>query len=319
MLIAAAFAVVVTSILVLAGRGRAAGTRSWPRTSRDVIATALLCTAAAPAAFRLASALSASDVTVVGAGAALVLGVGARAFVGPVRGLAVVTGVTTLVVVVDLIHRSARASDASIAFGDGLEGITIGAALVAAGIVLDVTSDRRARVGVVTALAAVATALVAPALGGMTSAAVVAVPSFGVFGMIASGRRITAPTVAIIVVVTAAVTGSIAVAGIAGADAGHPGLGIAERLDTALDLMLGTIWPVVIVVVPGALVLVAKLRPGVFDRAMWGQPALRAALIAAGVAAVLSVLTDERGLVAAAYIVVFGSVAASVALLAPDG
>ena len=343
MLWAGAAMAALAVVAVLTRRGRSRRERV-PRGGRDWLRLGLSAASAVPLAIYL-EGLTAT--TTVGSAVAFValcaiaLAVSCRLALGPALALPVIAGITVLVVCVDVAFGSPIGHASPLAFnlaigaryygaGDDVLGVAVGAALVAAGALLDAAPSRRWAAWVAAAFGGIVLVLGAPALGSTFGAAPTAVPAFGVFALRAGGRRMGLRAVSAVAVCTIAVTGLLVAADalrspdtqthVARAASDGDGIGdvVARKLERNAKIALTTAWLPGAALLAGSVLIVIWRRRDAFDRAMFGRPHLRAALVACVVAAVCAIAFNDGGVIPAAIIALYATAAAMSAVVAPD-
>lgn len=334
-LVSAAALCVAALLTIAAGRGRAAGATRIPRGWRDALGIGFLSVAAAPGAFLVAPLLPDDTVAAVGwwtLGIAVAVAAAGRIALGYRRALALIAFAGAALYAGDLLAGSPLAARSAIGFqiagggrfygvDEGMLGVLLGAPLAAAGIAIDRTRTRGALVAAGAGLAAIAFVAAAPSLGSKFGAPFTLVPAFGVFVVLASGRRLDRRSVVGIAIATVLLSASLAAADallspdtashIGRAVSGHTAVGplVTRKLTSLVTITATTVWfPATVVIGGSALVLVLRRRDLV-GRAMWGSPGTRAALWAAVVGSACSLVSNDTGIItvaAAAPIVAAG-------------
>ncbi|TMK15929.1 MAG: hypothetical protein E6G68_10420 [Actinobacteria bacterium] len=286
--------------MIATGRGRAPGRERYPRRARDQLGVGLLAAAAAPAAFLVAPLLGGHSVTAIGwwtLGLSLGVALVARAALGHERALAAIALADVVLFANDLLAGSPLAGvDA------GMLGVLLAAPLVAAAILTDLARDRRRLLVIsVLVLALVAFLASAPAFGSSFGASWTLVPAFGVFAVIASGRRIDA-LAAMGIAIATIVTGAL----------------VARRSTSFVKITATTVWlPATVAIAGSALVLAARHRD-VVARGMWGHPARRAALWAVAIGWIVATVSNDGGIITVAAAAPIAAACFYGPLLAPD-
>lgn len=329
---------------IVAGRGRAPGTERLPRRWRDWLAVALVAVAATPAAMLVAPSLPGSGVAAAGIWTVAVAVAGAlaaRVAAGPDRALAVVAGLDVAVVIGDLFAGAPLASRSAIGFqiagggrfygiDEGILGVLLGAALVAAGLLMDRAGRIRPILPrVAAALAALAVVAGAPALGSKFGAPFTLVPAFGVFVMLAAGRRPNRTAVIGIAIATVLLASSIALADALAAPAARSHIGreitggtsvgplVGRKLTALVRITSTTIWLPAVVLIAGPIAVLLARRRDLLARGFWGMSARRAALWAIATGCVFALGSNDTGIIVAAPAVAIASAAFYIPLLAP--
>ncbi|MGH2784411.1 MAG: hypothetical protein ACRDJ1_04065 [Actinomycetota bacterium] len=342
-LTAAAALSLIAFLTIAAGRGRGSGQERIPRRLRDLVATGLVAAAAAPAAMLVAPALPGSSVAALGwwtlaiaIGSAIV----ARAALSPAGAIAAVALADVALVVGDLLAGTPLAARSPLGFqvagggrfygiDEGLLGVALAGAAIATAAWLD--GRRRPRLPILAAvpLAIVAVAAAAPAFGSKFGAGFTLVPAFGVFLVLAFGRRIDRVAMIGIAIATVLLTGSLAAADALSEPASRSHIGreiagqtevgalVVRKLTSFLEITVNTIWlPVSILIAVPILVFVWRRR-NLLARGFWGTPARRAALIGVGVGCVAAMASNDTGIIVVAPALVVSAAAFYGPLLAP--
>ena len=302
--------------MIATGRGRAPGRERYPRRARDQLGVGLLAAAAAPAAFLVAPLLGGHSVTAIGwwtLGLSLGVALVARAALGHERALAAIALADVVLFANDLLAGSPLAARSAIGFAiarggrlygvdAGMLGVLLAAPLVAAAILTDLARDRRRLLVIsVLVLALVAFLASAPAFGSSFGASWTLVPAFGVFAVIASGRRIDA-LAAMGIAIATIVTGAL----------------VARRSTSFVKITATTVWlPATVAIAGSALVLAARHRD-VVARGMWGHPARRAALWAVAIGWIVATVSNDGGIITVAAAAPIAAACFYGPLLAPD-
>ena len=331
---AASIAIVLALGIVLAGA--AGGVFSVWRAALDVV---LIGVAGVPLLLMLqpiAGDWSLTTTAVVLAAVAIAAAVLLRAAVGPRRALTAVFAATAIVVLVDLVTGGGLAERSSLSYlivegarfhgiGNELMGVVIAAAMLSIAALLD-TGPTRQRLTVATAvLALVAIVMALPRFGDKFGSIPAAIPAFAAFVVLAAGRRfdirgalaiasVTVLAAALIVVVDKA-GGGTHISRSLGSGTGEI---LGRKAGAAARLLAFSYWMTAIVAALGSAALLAWRRGALVGRALWGRPATRRAVIACGVAAVGSVAANDAGVIAAAWISLFGGATLLSAMLTPE-
>jgi hypothetical protein len=346
-LLAAVVLSAIAFLTVIAGRGRAPGNPHIPRGWRDLIGIGLLAGAATPAAFLIAPAAAGSGHSVATvsswtAGIAVAGAVAARAIFGHQRGLAVLALFTALLYGGDLLAGSPLASRSAIGFqvagggrfygvDEGMLGVLLAAPLVAAGVLTDRAHLRGRMLRIVAAgLAAVAVLAGAPAFGSKFGAPFTLVPAFGVFLVLAAGRRFTRRHAIGVAIATILLSGTLAAIDALGAPEARSHIGREIAGQTSVTSLVGrkatslvkitatTVWLPATVLIGASVLLILLRRRDLFARAMWGRPAARAAMASALVGCVFAMGANDTGIITVAAAVPFLAASFYGALLAPE-
>jgi hypothetical protein len=344
-LIAAAVFAIAAFVTIASGRGRARADARIPIGWRNTIAWGLAASAAAPAAMLIAPALTNGGTAAVGwwtLGLSLGISLVARAAFGHDRSVVAVAGLTSVVVVADLLAGSPLASRSALGFqiagggrfygiDEGLLGVLLAAPLVVAGGVIDAARNRRrAILGAGLLLAAVAVFAAGPSWGSKFGAPYTMVPAFGVFALLAAGVRIDRRGVIGIAIATVLLSGSLAAADALASPESRSHIGrevsggtpvgplVGRKLRSLVTITATTVWlPAALALAGPALILLAR-RPDVGARGLWGKPARRAALWALAVGCVCALGSNDTGIIVVAPALVFGAAAFYAPLLVPD-
>ena len=345
-LIAAAVLSVAAFATILAGRGRAPGRSRLPRTRRDLLGIGLIATAAAPAAFLIAPALARSgSVAGVGwwvLGLSLASAVAARAAFGHAGGLAAIALIDALLYAADLAAGSPLAARSAIGFqiagggrfygvDEGMLGVLLAAPLVAAGVCFERVRNKRG-ILIVSAvgLALIAFLASAPAFGSKFGAPFTLVPAFGVFLVLASGRRLAKTSAIGIAIATIFLSASLAAADALSAPessshigreiAGKTAVGalVTRKLTSLVKITVTTVWLPATILIAGSAFLLLARRRDLVARAMWGRPATRAALTAAVVGSTFAMISNDTGIITVAAAAPIAAACFYGALLTPE-
>ena len=326
-LVASAALSVAAFLTIAAGRGAAPGRERLPRRWRDMLGVGLLAAAATPGAFLLAPAIAGASVASVGwwtlviaAGSALV----ARVTLGHERGLAAIALAVAALFVGDLALGSPLAARSAIGFlvagggrfygvDEGMLGVLLAAPLVAAGLLLDrIEARRRVLIASVLGLALVAFLAGAPAFGSKFGAPFTLVPAFGVFVVLAAGRRIDRVSTIGIAIATALLSATLAAADALASPEASSHIGreisgrtpagalVVRKLTSLVKITATTVWLPVTIVIAGTAALLFLRRRDLLGRAMWGKPARRAALWASCVGAIFAMGSNDTGIITVA-------------------
>lgn len=342
-LIAGALIGAVAFLIIAAGRGRAPGVERIPRRLRDLIATGFLATAAAPAAMLVGPLLGDSVAAVGWWTLAITIAVAlvARTSLGVQRGLGAVALLDAGAVVGDLLAGTPLAARSPLGFqvagggrfygvDEGLLGVLLAGAVIAAAAWVD-GSARPRRVPVVAGVVLAGAAIVAgaPAFGSKFGAPLTLVPAFGVFVVLAAGRRIDRAGAVGIGIATMLVSGALAAVDALAAPAARSHIGreiagetpvgplVGRKLTSFLEITGTTIWlPVAIAIAVPVLVLLARRR-NLLARGFWGLPGRRAALVASVVGCVAAMASNDTGIIVVAPALVMAAAAFYAPLLAP--
>jgi hypothetical protein len=331
-------------LTVMAARGRAPGAERFPRRLRDVLAFGLIAVAAVPAALLIAPLLPGAGVAAMGwwtlglAGGAASL---ARVTLGPAKGVAAVAMLDAGLVVGDLLAGTPLSSRSPLGFqvagggrfygiDEGLLGVLLAGTLVAMAAWVD-GSTRRERTAWAAAvpLGFVAIVAGAPSFGSKFGATFTLVPAFGIFLVLAAGRRLDRTAVTGVAIATVLMSAALAVADALAAPAARSHIGrelagetpvvplIARKLASFLEITATTIWlPVAVVIVVPAILLVVR-RGGLLARGFWGAPGRRAALVGVAAGCVAAMVSNDTGIIVVAPALVVGAAAFYGPLMAP--
>lgn len=329
-------------VMITAGRGLAPRAERFPRRLRDLLATGLLAAAAAPAALLVAPLLPGETVAAMGwwaLGLSVVAALATRAAAGFGRGLAVVAFVDAALVAGDLLAGSPLAARSPLGFqvagggrfygiDEGLLGVLLASTLIAVAGWQDASTRRRVGTAIIP-LTFVAVVAAAPALGGKFGATFTLVPAFGVFIVLALGRRLDRASMTGIAIATLLLAGSLAAADALAAPAARSHVGreiagetpvgplIGRKVSSFLEITGTTIWLPVAIVVAGPAILLLVRRRNLLARGFWGMPGCRAALIGVAVGSVAAMVSNDTGIIVVAPALVVGAPAFYGPLLAP--
>jgi len=313
------------ALVVLAGVALAiAGRRE--RRLRIPIRIALTVVATVPLGLFLEPVLPHGGSTLLAilvvAGFALVVGA-AASLLGTSAGMAAVSGVTVVTVIVDLALRGPLASRAPISYliadgsrfygiGNELMGVLVAAMLVA----LAVAFDRRAVAPLAgaTAMTIVIALMGAPTVGAKLGSLFVAVPAFGLLAASAGGRKPSWWLALAFEIVAGAATGILILADrlrpaaqrshIGQVGGAGTGATVARKIGAALRLLALSIWMVALLIVLALAGVVWRTRGDDVRRVLGARSHLRASLAGGGLAIVGALAFNDAGTIAAALIAI---------------
>lgn len=345
-LIAASVLAGCAFVMIAAGRGRGPRGERFPRRARDLIATALIGAAAAPAAMLLAPRLPGETVAAMGWWT-LVLAVGtaliARAALGARTALGVVAALDAALVAGDLLAGTPLAARSALGFqvagggrfygiDEGMLGVLLAGALVAAAAWLDAgTTPRRRVAGAAFALLAVAVFAGAPAFGSKFGAAFTLVPAFGFLVATAAGRRFDRVAAVGVGLATTLIAGTLAAVDALASPATRSHIGreiaggtpvgplIGRKITSFIEITGTTIWLPVAVAIAVPIALLLFRRANLLARGFWGLPGRRRALVAIAVGCLAAMPSNDTGILVVAPAAVIGAAAFYVPLLISAG
>jgi hypothetical protein len=345
-LIAAAALSAMAFIVIAAGRGRAPPRSRLPRGVRDALGIGLIAVSVAPGAFLVAPIVAGGhSVAAVGwwaAGLSLAGALAARVSLGYERGLAVAAVVVAALVAADLIAGSPLASRSAIGFqvagggrfygvDEGMLGVMLAAPLVGGGVLMDHAHRRDRMLALQTiGLAAIAFLAAAPAFGSKFGAPYTLVPAFGVFCVLAAGRRFTKRHAIGVAIATLLLSASLAAVDALGAPEARSHIGNEVAGRTAVPSLVGrkltslakvtttTAWLPAVIVIGGTAALLMVRRRDLYARAMWGRPAARGALAAGIVGCLFAMASNDTGIITVGAAAPFLAAGFYGALLVPD-
>lgn len=268
---------------------------------------------------------------------AVALGVGAFAVLRSSRAIAVLCGVTAVVVLADLALGGPIASRSPLSYllaegsrfygiGNELMGVVVGCTLVAVAFAYD-RVDAFALPGALLMTTAVAL-MAAPSIGAKFGSVFVALPAFGMVAARAGGRKPSWRLAGALEAVAAAATAIVFFADrlqplskrshIGSVGGAGSGATLARKAAAALRLVAFSIWMVTLLVCAGAgAYVVARRRDDV--RIMLNlRRHLSAALLGGGLAVVGALVFNDAGTIAAAFIAIFLVVSSFAALVTID-
>ncbi|MEX2554781.1 MAG: hypothetical protein WEB06_04015 [Actinomycetota bacterium] len=330
-------------LAVAAGRGRAPDRERLPRRGRDLIATGLLAVAAAPAGFMLAPLLGDGVAPVGWWALALAVGVAtcARVTLGVRHGLGAIALLDVALVAGDLFAGtplSARSAlGIQIAGGgrfygidEGMLGVLLAGALVAGASWVDASVGAKGRAATAAVpLAAVALLAGAPAFGSKFGAPFTLVPAFGVFVVLAAGRRLDRAAAVGIGIATVLAASTLAVLDVLSSPESRSHIGrelaggtpvgplIGRKLSSFLEITGTTIWLPVAIVISVPVLLLLLRRMDLLARGFWGMPGRRAALVAAVVGGAAAMASNDTGIIVVTPTFLLAAAAFYGPLLAP--
>jgi hypothetical protein len=344
-LIGAAVLAAAAFLTVVAGRGKAPGRERVTIRWRDIVATALIAIAAAPATALVAPAMPGSSVTALVAwtfALAAATALLARALLGHARALLAVSLLVTVLFAADLLAGSPLAARSGIGFqvagggrfygiDEGLLGVMLAGPLVAAGLAIDrARRAERARGWSVAMLVATAALASAPWWGSKFGAPFTLVPAFGVFVVLARGHRIARTSAIGIAIATVLVSASFTAADALRAPAVRSHIGreitgatpvgalVTRKLSGLVHITLTTVWLPVALVIAGSAAAIMRRRSNLTARALWGRPGTRAALWAIAAGSVFALGSNDTGIMTAAAALAIGAAAFYEPFLVPE-
>jgi len=321
-------------VTVLAGMSGGAAS-AW----RAALDTVLIATTAVPLLLMLEPLTGNGSIARTGVLLGAVAIVGAaflRATAGSRRALAGIFAATALVVLGDLVTGGGLAERSPLSYlivegarfhgiGNEAMGVAIAASLFSMAGVLDVGLSRQRLTAAAAILALVAILMAAPRIGDKFGAIPAAIPAFAAFVVLATGRRFdlrAALAIAVVTVLGAALVIVVDRAGggthIARAVGGGSGEILGRKAGAASRLLAFSYWMTAIVASVAAVTVLAWRRSSLVGRALWGRPAARRAVVCCFVAMAGSVVANDAGVIAAAWIGLFGGATLVSALLSPD-
>jgi hypothetical protein len=284
--------------------------------------------------FRVSS-VTASAIAVFGA--AIVAALLLRAARGSRGALTGLCAATAAIIVVDLVLGGPLAERSALSYliaegarfhgiGNEMMGILIGTMLIGCSAALDAGDAAYRRIAVMTALVLTAAAMAAPQLGAKFGSIPAAVPAFALLGLFTANVRLTIRSVIAVAIVTLLVAGfaiaadslrSPEVQSHVGRAIGDGGEILRRKIGAAGRLLALSYWTAGIVMCGGSVLVLALRRPSLVARGLWGYPALRRVLICCAVAAVASVVANDAGVIAAAWLAVLAACSFFTPMLVP--
>ncbi len=289
--------------------------------------TGLVVVCAVPVAMLVEPLLPAAETTATSAAwvaaLALVAGASAARALGVTRGVALVCGVTALVVLADLALGAPLASRSPISYlltegarfygiGNELMGVVVGGLIVAVAVLFEQRPETRAAsIGGPFAFAVAVWLMASPSIGAKFGSVLTALPAFALIAARAGGRRVTLRLVLALeagaIALTALVYASDRLRPAAershiGGAATGAGATLARKIATAVRVAAFSYWMVALIVFVAAVAVVARVRRDDVRRIRRQRPTLVTVAVAAGIAIVSAVAFNDAGTIAAALI-----------------